>query len=121
MDRLNRLNGSEESMSLQWSNESLEHGGRVIHGALTEMSNAVLAVFWVGDKPKLGTLTATTPDGTSSPLMGERDEIVSRVIGGRLATVKGKLTLVSVNLPQDMEDAKPLMELTKRLMGESDE
>jgi len=108
-------------MSLQWSNESLEHGGRVIHGALTEMSNAVLTVFWVGDKPRLGTLTATMPDGTSSPIMGERDEVLSKIIGGRLSSVRGKLALVSVNLPPDMEDGRPLMELTKRLMGESDE
>lgn len=108
-------------MSLQWSNESLEHGGRVVHGALTEMSNAVVAVFWVGDRPMLGTLTATTPDGTSSPIMGDRDEIVSRVIGGRLAHARSKLAMVSVNLPQDMGDGKPLMELTERLMGESDE
>ena len=108
-------------MSLQWSNESLEHEGRVIHGALTEMSNAVLAVFWVGDKQRLGTLTATMPDGTSSPIMGERDEVMSKIIGGRLASVRGKLVLVSVNLPQDMEDGRPLIELTKRLMGENDE
>lgn len=108
-------------MSLQWSNESLEHGGRVIRGALTEMSNAVVAVFWVGDNQRLGTLTATMPDGTSSAIMGERDEVLSRIIGGRLASVKGKMALVSVNLPQDMEDGRPVLELTKRLMGESDE
>jgi len=88
---------------------------------LTEMSNAVVAVFWVGDNQRLGTLTATMPDGTSSAIMGERDEVLSRIIGGRLASAKGKMALVSVNLPQDMEDGRPVLELTKRLMGESDE
>ena len=108
-------------MSVQWSNESLEHGGRVIRGALTEMSNALLALFWVGDKPRLGTLTATMPDGTSSPIMGEKDEILSKIIGGRLASARGKMALVSVNLPPDMEDGRPVMELAKRLLGEGDE
>jgi len=106
-------------MSLQWSEESIEHGGVVLRGALSDLGNAVLVVFWVGEKPKLGTLTATLPDGTSSPLLGDRDEIYSKIIGGRLAGSRGKLALVSVNLPPDWEDGRPLIDLAKRLMGEA--
>lgn len=108
-------------MSLRWSEESLEHNGVVVHGALSELSNAVLAVFWVGEKPRLGTMTATLPDGTSSPLLGDRDEVVSKIIGGRLASGRGRLAIISVNLPQDWDDGRPLIELTKRLVGETDE
>jgi hypothetical protein len=118
---LNRSYDSEVTMSLQWSNESLVRGDRVFKGALTELGNAVLGIFWVGENPKMGTLTVTMPDGTSSPILGERDEVISRIIGERLASVKKKLALVSVNLPPDTEDGKLLMELTKRLMGETDE
>src|SRR4030043_372267 len=59
------------TMSLQWSEESIEHGGVVLHGALTDLGNAVLVVLWAGGKPKLGTLTATRPDGTSSTPLGD--------------------------------------------------
>jgi len=106
-------------MSLQWLEESTEHSGVVIHGALSDLGNAVVAVFWAGEKPKLGTLTASLPDGTSSPLLGDRDEVYSKIIGGRLAGSRGKLALVSVNLPPDWEDGRPLIELAKRLMGEA--
>jgi hypothetical protein len=109
------------TMNLQWFNESLVQEDRVINGALTELGNAVLGFFWVGEDPKMGTLTATMPDGTSSVILGDRDEVMSRIIGGRLALVKKKLALVSVNLPLDTEDGKLLMELTKRLLGERDE
>lgn len=109
------------TMSLQWSEESLKHDSVVVHGAISELGNAVLAVFWAGEKPRLGTMTATLPDGTSSPLLGERDEVLSKIIGGKLASGRGRLALVSVNLPPDWSDGRPLMELTKRLMGETDE
>ena len=108
-------------MSLRWSEESLEHNGVVVHGALSELGNAVFAVFWVGEKLRLGTMTATLPDGTSSPLLGDRDEVLSKVIGGRLASGRGGLALVSVNLPPDWDDGRPLIELTKRLIGENHE
>jgi hypothetical protein len=109
------------TMSLRWSEESLEHNGVVVHGALSELGNAVFAVFWIGEKPRLGTMTATLPDGTSSPLLGDRDEVLSKVIGGRLASGRGRIALVSVNLPPDWEDGRSLIELTKRLVGETDE
>jgi hypothetical protein len=109
------------TMSLRWSEESLKHESVVVHGALSELGNAVLAVFWAGEKPRLGTMTATLPDGTSSPLLGERDEVLSKIIGGKLASGRERLALVSVNLPPDWSDGRPLMELTKRLIGETDE
>jgi len=105
-------------MGLRWSEESLEHGGVVVHGALSDLANAAVMLLWAGDKPKLGTLTATLPDGTSSPLLGDRDEVFAKIIGAKLAGSRGKLALVSVNLPPDWEDGRPLIELAKRLMGE---
>ena len=33
----------------------------VLHGALSDLANASVMVLWAGEKPRLGTLTATLP------------------------------------------------------------
>ena len=49
---------------------------KVLHGALSELENAVIAFFWVGDKPKMGSLSASLPDRSGSQLLGDRDEML---------------------------------------------
>ncbi|MCW4049708.1 MAG: proteasome assembly chaperone 4 family protein [Candidatus Bathyarchaeota archaeon] len=108
-------------MSLQFSTESIEVEGKTLNGALTELENAVLLLVWMGDKPKLGSLTVTVPDRTSSQLLGDRDEVLSRMVGERLASRYGKLILVSSNLPIDFQAGRELLDLINRLVGEIDE
>ena len=71
-------------MSLSFSTKSVEIDEWVLNGSLGELENAVLAIFWVGLKPKLGSLSITLPDKTSSQLLGDRDEMISKMIGERI-------------------------------------
>ncbi|MGD2200351.1 MAG: hypothetical protein PVJ38_01805 [Candidatus Bathyarchaeota archaeon] len=93
---------------------------RPLHGALVELGNAVVAFFWEGEEPRLGTLTVTLPDRSSSPLLGDRDSQLARILGAQLTALTGKIALVSVNLPLGVGDAagKALIQLTRELVGE---
>lgn len=71
---------------------------RQLHAALAKLENAVIALFWEGEDPRLGTLTVTLPNRVSSPLLGERDRILGQLIGEQLAVIYGKMALVSTNL-----------------------
>jgi hypothetical protein len=105
-------------MSLQFSTGSTDQEGVEVHGAVAELENAVIALIWAGDKPRLGSMTATLPNRASSQLLGDRDEVLSRMVGERLASRHGKLVLVSSNLPAGFQVGKPLLELMDRLAGE---
>ena len=120
-DRLNSRCASESVMSLQFSTGSIEHEGVEIHGALAELDNAIIALIWSGDKPRLGSMTASLPNRASSQLLGDRDEVLSRMVGERLATRYGKLVLVSSNLPIGFQAGRPLLQLIDELVGEKDE
>lgn len=89
-------------MNLNFYTGSIQYENVELHGALAHLDNAVLALFWSGEKPVLGTLTVTLPDKTSSPLIGERDSQVALVLGSQVAVKTGKMALVSVNLPGDL-------------------
>ena len=108
-------------MSLSFRTESIEVDGKPLNGALTEMENSVLAFFWEGDKPKLGSLTVTLPDRTASQLLGDRDEILSKMVGERLVSRYGKLALVSTNLSLGFSHGRVLIDLADRLAGLKDE
>ena len=108
-------------MSLEFINGSVDQDGLEIHGAFAELENAVIALFWTGEKPRLGSMTATLPNRASSQLLGDRDEILSRMVGDRLASRYGKLVLVSSNLPIGFQAGKPLLGLIDELVGERDE
>ncbi len=94
--------------------------GRQLRAALLELGNAVIALFWLGDEPKLGTLTISMPGGVSSPLLGDRDRMLGQVIGERLAHLYGKMALVSINLPQGLgvSAGRILMKLMEELVRE---
>jgi hypothetical protein len=118
MDRLNSRCASESVMSLQFSTGSIDQEGVEVHGAVAELENAVIALIWAGDKPRLGSMTATLPNRASSQLLGDRDEVLSRMVGERLASRYGKLVLVSSNLPAGFQVGRPLLELIDKLAGE---
>ena len=117
-DRLNSRCASENVMSLQFSTGSTAHEGVEVYGAVAELENAVIALIWAGDRPRLGSMTATLPNRASSQLLGDRDEVLSRMVGERLASRCGKLVLVSSNLPAGFQAGRPLLELMDRLAGE---
>ena len=49
-------------MSLGFTSAEARHEEKVLHGEVTELENAVVAFFWEGKKPRMGTLTVTLPD-----------------------------------------------------------
>lgn len=102
-------------MSLKFSEKTAAIDEQVLHGSYSELENAVVAFFWVGDKPKMGSLSATLPDKSSSQLLGDRNEMLSRMIGERVASQFDKIALVSTNLPRDF-DGKPVLELLNELL-----
>ena len=106
-------------MSLNFSTRSVEIDEKILHCSLGELENAVLAFFWVGEKPKLGSLTVTLPDKTSGQLLGDRDEMLSKMIGERIASIFSKIALVSTNLPMDFNGKAVLRLLNDMLSEES--
>ncbi len=100
------------------------HEERVLHGEVTELENAVVAFFWEGEKPRMGTLTVSLPDRSSSSLLGDRDRQLGLILGSQLAALTGKMALVSVNLPVGLGDeaGRTLLELARGLVrGEGEE
>lgn len=106
-------------MSLRFSTDEVVYDGLKLQGALAELENAVIALFWEGDKPSLGTLTLTLPSGITSTLLGERHYMVGQLMGERLASAYGKMALVSMRMGIFTEGraVRILLELLKRLMG----
>jgi len=107
-------------MSLKFSEKTVTVEEKTLHGSLCELENAVLALFWVGEKPKLGSLSVTLPDRTSSQLLGDRGEMLSRMIGERIASDYDKIALVSTNLPMGFE-GKPVLGLLNELLNDGKE
>ena len=104
-------------MSLNFSNKNVIVDEKQLYGSIGELENAVIALFWVGDKPKLGSLSVTLPDKSSSQLLGDRDEMLSKMIGERISSSAGKIALVSTNLPVGF-DGRVVLRLLNELLGE---
>ena len=107
-------------MSLKFSEKTATVEEKTLHGSICELENAVLALFWVGEKPKLGSLSVTLPDRTSSQLLGDRGEMLSRMIGERIASGFDKMALVSTNLPMGFE-GKTVLGLLNELLNDGKE
>jgi len=107
-------------MSLKFSEKTVTVDEEVLHGSISELENAVLALFWVGEKPKLGGVSVTLPDRSSSQLLGDRDEMLSRMIGERIASGYEKMALVSTNLPMGF-DGKTVLGLLNELLNDGKE
>lgn len=108
-------------MGLNFSTRDAPFRDKLLHGALAELGNAVIALFWEGDVPRLGTLTVTLPDRSSSPLLGDRDRQIGLILGMHISSQTGKMALVSTNLPLAMGDAagRVLLELARNLVIDS--
>ena len=106
-------------MSLNFSNKSVSLDDKQLIGSIGELENAVIALFWVGEKPKLGSLSVTLPDKSSSQLLGDRDEMLSKMIGERIASSMGKISLVSTNLPVGI-DGRVVLRLLNELLSDED-
>ena len=106
-------------MSLNFSTDEVTFEGKRLCGAVAELGNAVIALFWEGDDPRLGTLTVTLPNKVSSPLLGERDRLLGQLLGEQLAVIYGKMALVSTNLSVSTgsEAGRVLIDLVRRLTG----
>ena len=110
-------------MSLGFTSGEARHEERVLHGEAAELDNAVVAFFWEGERPRMGTLTVTLPDRSASPLLGDRDRQLGLILGGQLSALTGKMALVSVNLPVGLGDevGRTLLELARGLVKKGDE
>jgi hypothetical protein len=106
-------------MSLKFSEKTVTVDEKILHGALSELENAVIAFFWVGERPKMGSLSASLPDRSGSQLLGDRDEMLSRMIGERLSSKFEKIALVSTNLPMDF-DGKQVLGLLNELLKDGE-
>ncbi|HIH89308.1 TPA: hypothetical protein HA344_08905 [Candidatus Bathyarchaeota archaeon] len=107
-------------MSLAFRVGEVELEGKKLHCGVLELENAVVALFWEGEEPKLGSTTATLPGMASSQLLGDRDQLLGRMLGAQVAAKSGKLSLVSTHLSQGYSEAigKTLLELVRRVMEE---
>lgn len=107
-------------MSINFSTMSALVDEKTLYGSISEMENAVLSFFWVGEKPKLGGLSVTLPDKSSSQLLGDRDEMLSKMIGERIASCYGRIALVSTNLPMGF-DGRSVLRLLNEMLSEDNE
>jgi hypothetical protein len=107
-------------MSLAFKVVEAEIEEKKYHCGVLELENAVLALFWEGGEPKLGSTTVTLPGTASSQLLGDRDTLLGRTLGTYIAAKYGKMSLVSTNLSKGYSEAvgKGLLDLVKRLTEE---
>ena len=104
-------------MSFNFSTKTVNVDKNTLSGSIGEMENAVIVFFWVGDSPKLGGLSITLPDRSSSQLLGDRDEMLSKILGDRIASQFHKIALVSTNLPMGFE-GREVLKLLNELISE---
>ncbi len=107
-------------MSLTFRVGETELEGRVLHCGVMDLENAVIALFWEGNEPKLGSTTATVPGMASTQLLGDRDTLLGRMLGTHISAKTGKLSLVSTHFSQGFSEAigKTLSDLVRRVMEE---
>jgi len=110
-------------MGLNFSTGQAPFEDRQLHGAVANLGNAVVAFFWEGEEPRLGTLTVTLPDRSSSPLLGDRDRQIGLILGAQIAAQTGKMALVSTHLPLSMGTAagRVLLDLSRSLLGDGED
>ncbi|UCH58040.1 MAG: hypothetical protein JSV18_03865 [Candidatus Bathyarchaeota archaeon] len=107
------------SMGLNLITRDAQFEDKQLHAAVAELGNAVIALFWEGEEPRLGTLTVTLPDRSSASLLGDRDRQLGLILGAQITAMTGKMSLVSTNLPQSLGDAagRPLLLLARDIIG----
>ena len=110
-------------MGPEFSTGSAPFQDKQLHAAIAELENAVIALFWEGREPRMGTLTVTLPDRSSSPLLGDRDRQLGLILGAQIAAITGRMALVSTNLPLSMGEGsgKVLLRLVRDIIGREGE
>jgi len=103
--------------NLEFRIDSVEVEGRMVRLGLAELGNAVLALAWEGEEPVLGSTTVTLPGAASTQLLGDRDQLLGRTLGGFLAQRTGKLALVSTHFSLGYSEALPkfLLDIARRM------
>ncbi|MGQ9679767.1 MAG: hypothetical protein ACUVV4_03245 [Candidatus Bathyarchaeia archaeon] len=103
--------------SLSFSKGDVILEGRRLCCAIAELKNAVIALFWEGDEPKMGTLSVALPGRVSSVLLGEKYSTLSSMVGDQLSAKYGKMVLVSTYLSALTESsaARSILELSRRV------
>jgi hypothetical protein len=98
----------------------MEVEGKTMRCGVLELENAVLALFWEGKEAKLGSTTVTLPGMASAQLLGDRDQLIGRVLGTHLAAKYGKMALVSTHISKGYgeEMGKTMLELAKQFTEE---
>lgn len=106
-------------MDLDFCTSEAYFEDKQLHAALAKLENAVIALFWEGEEPRLGTLTVSLPNRTSSSLLGDRDNQLGLLLGSQLAAITGKMALVSTNLKLSTGDVagKVLLGLAREIAG----
>lgn len=106
-------------MEIGFLTDSVNLGDKTIWGAITLLANAVVCLIWEGEDSKLGALSITLPDRTSSQIIGERDQVLGKIVGDYLASKYGKMVLVSVNLSKGTgaEAGSFVLELVKKIVN----
>jgi hypothetical protein len=119
-DRLNSCRGYFRVMNLVFRVGDAKVEGKTLHVGILKLENAVFALFWEGAEPRLGSTTVTLPGTASSQLLGDRDQLLGRILGTHLAVKYGKLSLVSTHLSQGYSEemGKTLLELVRHVMEE---
>jgi hypothetical protein len=110
-------------MSLGFKSDEKHYENTIINGAVTELENAVMAFFWEGKVPRMGTLTVTLPDRSASSLLGDRNRQLGLILGAHLSNITGKMALISVNFPKELsfEITRTLIDLAKDLIKKGEE
>ena len=103
-------------MGLQFHVESFEVGESLIQAGLLRLENAALVLVWMGEEPKLGSLCVSLPGGRSTMVLGDRFEVLARVVCERVSHVLGCLALVSIHLPKGVEE-RGVVGLVDKLLG----
>lgn len=82
--------------------EEVKEAERKFSAVLFEIENAVLAFFTEGRALRLGTLAVALPlkiktaePTLSSTLLGDRNQMITRILAERLVTIFNKIALVS--------------------------
>jgi len=107
-------------MSLTFSTGNINLEEKLITLNLLKLDNAVVAIIWEGDRPQWGSTTLTLSDSTFTQILGDRDSMIGRVIGGYLAKRFERMALVSTHLSQGYRDnlGIRLLELVKHVTEE---
>ncbi|MCW4039117.1 MAG: hypothetical protein NWE83_00010 [Candidatus Bathyarchaeota archaeon] len=100
----------------------ISEGAQMFSVTLIEIENAVFAFYTIAESPKLGTLAIAIPQpkgepSVSSVLLGERNNILTKILAERLSQNFNKITMASTHLDEisDTQSGRILLQLTQQI------